>query len=41
MSGLTFRVADVDKVRDVARAKGLAVKGDSFFLGGVDFNLVA
>src|SRR4051812_19867193 len=41
ISGLTFRVADVAKVRDAARAKGLAVKGDSFFLGGVDFDLVA
>jgi hypothetical protein len=41
MSGLTFRVADVARVRDAARAKGLAVKGDSFFLGGVDFHLAA
>jgi hypothetical protein len=41
MSGLTFRVADVAKVRDAARAKGLAVSGDSFLLGGVDFHLVA
>jgi hypothetical protein len=41
MSGLTFRVADVAKVRDAARAKGHAVSGDSFFLGGVNFQLVA
>ena len=41
MSRLTFRVADVAKVRDAARAKGLAVSGDCFFLGGVDFHLVA
>jgi hypothetical protein len=41
MSGLTFRVADVARVRDAAQARGLAVKDDSFFLGGVDFHLVA
>ena len=40
MSGLTFRVGDVAKVRDAARAKGHAVSGDSFALGGVTFNLV-
>jgi hypothetical protein len=41
MRGLTFRVSDVAKVGDAARAKGYAVNGDSFFLGGVDFQLVA
>ncbi|MFH1342426.1 MAG: hypothetical protein ABIL01_14680 [Pseudomonadota bacterium] len=41
MSGLTFRVGDVAKVRDVAKAKGYAVSGDSFELGGVTFRLVA
>jgi hypothetical protein len=41
MSGLTFRVGDVAKVRDAAKAKGYPVNGDSFFLGGVDFQLVA
>ena len=41
MSGLTFRVADVAKVRDAARAKGYAVSGDSLELGGVMFHLVA
>jgi hypothetical protein len=41
MSGLTFKVADVVKVRDAAKAKGHAVSGDSFVLGGVTFNLAA
>jgi hypothetical protein len=41
MSGLTFRVNDVAKVRDAAKAKGYPVNGDSFFLGGVNFQLVA
>jgi hypothetical protein len=41
MSGLTFRVADVASVRDAATAKGHAVSGDSFLLGGVTFRLVA
>jgi hypothetical protein len=41
MSGLTFRVADVAKVRDAAKARGHAVSGDSFLLGGVTFRLVA
>jgi len=41
MSGLTFRVADVAKVRDAASAGGHAVSGDSFELGGVTFRLTA
>jgi hypothetical protein len=41
MSGLTFRVADVAGVRDAAKARGFAVSGDSFELGGVTFRLVA
>src|SRR5947209_11597504 len=41
MSGLTFRVADVAKVRDAAKARGCAVSGDSFELGGVTFSLAA
>jgi hypothetical protein len=41
MSGLTFRVGDVAKVRDAAKARGRAVSGDSFALGGVTFHLVA
>ncbi|MGZ5876665.1 MAG: hypothetical protein ACXWKP_31790 [Bradyrhizobium sp.] len=41
MSGLTFRVSEIAKVRDAAKAKGHAVSGDSFLLGGVAFNLVA
>ncbi|MES2195076.1 MAG: hypothetical protein V4517_11710 [Pseudomonadota bacterium] len=40
MSGLTFEVADVAKVRDAAKARGYAVSGDSFDLGGVTFRLV-
>ena len=40
MSGLTFRVTDIAKVRDAAKAKGHAVSGDSFALGGVTFRLV-
>jgi hypothetical protein len=41
MSGLTFRVADVAKVREAARAKGCKVEGDAFDLCGVTFKLVA
>jgi len=41
MSGLTFKVADVAKVLDAAKAKGHALSGDSFDLGGVTFRLVA
>jgi hypothetical protein len=41
MSGLTFRVGDVAKVCDAAKAKGHAIDGDTFFLGGVTFQLVA
>jgi hypothetical protein len=41
MSGLTFRVADIAAVRDAARAKGCAMSGDSFLLGGVTFKLAA
>jgi hypothetical protein len=41
MSGLTFRVADVAKVCDAARAKGYAVSDDSFLLGGVIFRFSA
>ncbi len=41
MSGLTFKVANVAKVLDAAKAKGRAVSGDSFELGGVRFRLVA
>lgn len=40
MSGLTFRVGDIAKVRDAAKAKGCAVSGASFLLGGVTFHLV-
>ena len=41
MSGLTFEVADVAEVRDAAKARGCAVAGDSFLLGGVTFRLAA
>src|SRR5260370_715933 len=39
MSGLTFRVSDIASVRDAAKAKGHAVSGASFLLGGVTFLL--
>jgi hypothetical protein len=41
MSGLTFKVADIAKVRDAAKAKGCKVSGDTFDLCGVTFTLVA
>jgi hypothetical protein len=41
MSGLTFRVGNVAKVIDAARARGCKVSGDSFELGGVTFHLAA
>ncbi|MDI1263637.1 MAG: hypothetical protein PS018_10315 [bacterium] len=41
MSGLTFSVADIGRVRDAARAKGCKVSGDTFDLCGVTFSLVA
>jgi hypothetical protein len=40
MSGLTFKVADIAKVRDAASAKGCKVSGDTFDLCGVTFRLV-
>jgi hypothetical protein len=39
MSGLTFRVGDIAAVRDAAKARGHAVSGDTFALGGVTFGL--
>jgi hypothetical protein len=41
MSGLTFRVGNVAGVRDAAKARGHAVSGDTFSLGGVTFHLAA
>jgi hypothetical protein len=41
MSGLTFRVGDVAAVRNAAKAKGHAMSGNSFLLGGVTFHLTA
>ena len=39
MSALEFRVADVAKVRDAAKARGYAVSSNAFFIGGVNFRL--
>jgi hypothetical protein len=41
MSGLIFAVGSVAQVCESARAKGLAVSGNSFILGGVSFRVVA
>jgi hypothetical protein len=41
MSGLTFKVANIAKVLDAARARGCKLAGDSFELGGVTFHLAA
>jgi hypothetical protein len=41
MSGLTFKVGDVAKVLDAAKAGGRAVSGNAFELGGVTFHLAA
>jgi hypothetical protein len=41
MTGLMFKVSDVAKVREAAKAKGRNVSGDSFYLCGVTFSLVA
>src|SRR5258708_29166298 len=41
MSGLTFRVADIAKVRDAAKAKGSKVSGDKFDRCGVTCRLEA
>jgi hypothetical protein len=41
MSGLDFRVGNVQVVCDTAKAKGYAVAGNAFTLGGVDFHLRA
>jgi hypothetical protein len=39
MSALEFRVADVAQVLQAAKAKGLAVSGREFLLGGVTFRV--
>ncbi len=39
MSALEFRVGDVAKVCAAAKARGYDVKGNGFFIGGVDFRL--
>ena len=41
MGGLTFRVRNVAKVREAAKAKGYAVANDAFEIGGVTFYMVA
>jgi hypothetical protein len=41
MSALHFRVRDVAKVCDAAKAKGYEVNGNAFFVGGVNFHLAA
>ena len=41
MGGLTFKVADIAKVRDAAKAKGCQVSGNGFDLCGVTFSLTA
>ena len=41
MSGLTFKVGNVAKVLDAAKARGHAVSGNAFPLGGVTFHLTA
>ena len=41
MSGLTFKVSNVGEICEAANAKGHAITGDSFSLGGVTFRLVA
>jgi predicted enzyme related to lactoylglutathione lyase len=41
MSGLTFKVTDIAKVRDSAKARGCKVSGDGFDLCGVRFSLTA
>jgi hypothetical protein len=39
MSALAFRVVDVAKVCDAAKARGYKVSGNEFFIGGVNFRL--
>ncbi|MGJ5175458.1 hypothetical protein ACQR16_03875 [Bradyrhizobium oligotrophicum] len=39
MSGLTFHVVDVARISDAARARGYAVAGETFTIGGVAFAL--
>jgi hypothetical protein len=41
MSGLTFKVVDIAKVRDAAKARGCKVSGEGFDLCGVRFSLTA
>jgi hypothetical protein len=40
MTGLTFRVGDVEAVRSAARTRGCPCAGDAFLLAGVTFHVV-
>jgi hypothetical protein len=40
MSALDFRVRDVAKVCDAAKARGYASSGNEFFIGGMNFRLL-
>jgi len=39
MTGVMMQVCDVDSVLSTAKAKGHAIDGSSFLLGGVAFRL--
>jgi hypothetical protein len=39
MSGLDFRVGNVAKVCEAAKARGYKVSGNEFFIGGMNFRL--
>jgi hypothetical protein len=41
MSALEFRVGNIAKVCDAAKARGYAISDDAFFIGGVNFRLSA
>jgi hypothetical protein len=41
MSGLDFRVGNVARVLDAAKARGYGVEGNAFAIGGVNFRLSA
>jgi hypothetical protein len=41
ISGLDFRVGNVAKVSEAARARGYKVEGNAFFIGGVNFRLAS
>jgi hypothetical protein len=41
MSGLDFRVADVARVSEAAKARGYKVNGNEFSIGGVNFRFAS